>query len=187
MSTMIPKTAPLVLLLGAVLTNVACGGEQKPVESPATVGKAPIATGKEEYAVEKPTEKSVPNTSTAAGVNISDAILKACGIKEADAYFAFDSSKITSGGPLEKVAQCFTTGPLKGKSMKLVGHADPRGDSEYNVQLGLSRADAVAKFLFDKGLDKKQAATTSRGAMDAKGTDEPSWALDRRVDVMLAD
>ena len=50
-----------------------------------------------------------------------------------------------------------------------------------------SRADSVAKYLFDKGLDKKQAATTSRGAMDAKGTDEPSWALDRRVDIMLAD
>jgi hypothetical protein len=28
--------------------------------------------------------------------------------------------------------------------------------------------------------------TTSRGEMDATGTDESSWAKDRRVDVVLA-
>jgi hypothetical protein len=27
--------------------------------------------------------------------------------------------------------------------------------------------------------------STSRGAMDAVGTDEPSWARDRRVDISL--
>ena len=36
-----------------------------------------------------------------------------------------------------------------------------------------------------KQLDAKQAQSSSRGAMDATGTDEPSWARDRRVDVML--
>jgi hypothetical protein len=45
----------------------------------------------------------------------------------------------------------------------------------------------VVKYLFSKGLDKTQASTTSRGAMDAKGTDEASWAFDRRVDVLLGD
>jgi peptidoglycan-associated lipoprotein len=165
---------------------VGCGGTKKPAEEP-TTAKAEIATEKEDFKVEKPTAKNVPNTPTASGVNISDAILKACGIKEADAYFAFDSTKIVSAGPLDKVAECFMTGPLKGRAMKLVGHADPRGDADYNVQLGLSRADSVAKYMFDKGLDKKQASTTSRGAMDAKGTDDASWALDRRVDVVLAE
>jgi hypothetical protein len=29
-------------------------------------------------------------------------------------------------------------------------------------------------------------ATTSRGEMDAKGTDERSWSQDRRVDILLA-
>jgi hypothetical protein len=35
------------------------------------------------------------------------------------------------------------------------------------------------------GLDKSKTESTSRGAMDATGTDEPSWARDRRVDLML--
>ena len=90
-------------------------------------------------------------------------------------------------GPLDKLAECFKSGPMKGRVMKLVGHADPRGDSDYNMQLGLSRADSVAKYLADQGLEKKQATTTSRGALDASGTDEASWAQDRRVDVVLAE
>jgi peptidoglycan-associated lipoprotein len=170
------------LTISLILT--ACGGDKKPAEDGTTAKKA-IATEKEE--VEKVNEKTVPNTPTASGINIDDAILKACGISAKEAYFPFDSTKIINSVPLDKVAECFKTGPLKGRSMKLVGHADPRGDADYNVQLGLQRADAVAKYLFDKGLDKKQASTTSRGAMDAKGTDDSSWALDRRVDVKLAD
>lgn len=165
---------------------VGCGGSQKPAEEPKTE-KTAIATGKDEFKVEKPTEKTVPNTPSASGVHISDEIRKACGITDTEAYFAFDSTKIVTAGPLDKLADCFKTGPMKGRVMKLVGHADPRGDADYNVQLGLSRADSVAKYLNDKGLEKKQATTTSRGAMDAKGTDESTWALDRRVDVVLAE
>lgn len=172
--------------LAVAMILTACGGDKKPPEDQTTAKKA-IATEKEESLAEKPNDKNVPNTPTASGVYIDDAIAKACGIKEQEAYFAFDSNKIIKAGPLDKLAECFKTGPMKGKNMKLVGHADPRGDSDYNVQLGLSRADSVAKYLFEKGLDKKQAATTSRGAMDAKGTDDSSWALDRRVDVKLAE
>ena len=86
---------------------------------------------------------------------------------------------------LEQVATCFMTGPLKGRLLKLVGHADPRGGSDYNVTLGQSRADSVGQYLIGKGMDKAKTESTSRGAMDATGTDEPSWARDRRVDVML--
>lgn len=173
------------LLVLGVAAVVACTDEKKPAEGP--VGKAAIATPKEEPAAVKPDETSVPNTATASGVKISDEIAKACGLDNTEAYFAFDSAKITTAGPLDKLAECFKTGPMKGRVMKLVGHADPRGDADYNVQLGLSRADSVAKYLYGKGLDKKQATTTSRGAMDATGKDEAGWALDRRVDVVLAE
>jgi outer membrane protein OmpA-like peptidoglycan-associated protein len=80
---------------------------------------------------------------------------------------------------------CFTSGPLKGRTLKLVGHADPRGDSDYNMTLGQSRADSVAGYMRSKGMDKAKTESTSRGAMDATGSDDPSWARDRRVDLML--
>jgi peptidoglycan-associated lipoprotein len=78
------------------------------------------------------------------------------------------------------------TGPLKGRSMRLVGHADPRGNEEYNMALGGRRADNVASAIASAGMDSARMATSSRGKMDATGTDEAGWAKDRRVDIMLA-
>jgi peptidoglycan-associated lipoprotein len=128
-----------------------------------------------------------PDSPTASAVRISDEIVKACGIKQADAYFAFDSANVRpdDASVLDQVVTCFTSGPLKGRTIKLVGHADPRGGSDYNMTLGQSRADSVAGYMLGKGMDKAKTESTSRGAMDATGSDEPSWARDRRVDLML--
>ena len=103
------------------------------------------------------------------------------------ASFAFDSANVQSQdtGTLEKVARCFTSGPLKGRTLKVVGHADPRGETEYNFVLGNSRADAVGGFLRSKGMDNAKIATSSRGELDASGSDESGWARDRRVDLLL--
>jgi peptidoglycan-associated lipoprotein len=131
--------------------------------------------------------EKAPDSPTASAVRISDEIVQACGISAPDAYFAFDSSHLRPEDThvLSQVTVCFTTGPLKGRQLKLVGHADPRGGSDYNMTLGQSRADAVAKYMVSKGMDKAKTDSSSRGAMDATGGDEPSWARDRRVDMML--
>lgn len=131
--------------------------------------------------------RSQPAASTRGTVMISEELRRACGIPDDDAYFAFDSAAIESVDitPLDAVAKCFTVGPLKGRSLRLIGHADPRGSSEYNMTLGQSRADSVEGYLGRRGLTRSQIGTTSRGAIDATGTSESGWAHDRRVDVML--
>ncbi len=123
-----------------------------------------------------------------ANIEISPQIAEACGISETDAYFPYNSAKVSKSADLlfTKLADCFTTGPLAGKSMKLVGHADPRGEDEFNMTLGGRRADNVSDALEKKGLPESQMQTTSRGEMDAVGTDEASWAKDRKVGVFLA-
>jgi peptidoglycan-associated lipoprotein len=126
--------------------------------------------------------------ATTGGIQVSSDVLKACGLSDTDAYFPFDSTRLERQDivPLNAISVCFTTGGLKGHSVKLVGHADPRGATEYNMTLGQSRADGVETYLEKKGLAKAKVETTSRGAMDATGTDEVGWAHDRRVDLMLA-
>jgi peptidoglycan-associated lipoprotein len=121
-------------------------------------------------------------------VNISEDIRNACGIAEAEARFAFDSATVQKGDlpVLDKLAICFTSGKLAGRNMRLVGHADPRGDEEYNLVLGGRRADGVKNYLVGAGLPGAQAQTTSRGEMDATGMNESGWARDRRVDIVLA-
>jgi peptidoglycan-associated lipoprotein len=120
-------------------------------------------------------------------IQIDPEIKKACGITDAEAYFAFDSANIREPDRvvLKKLAVCFSTGPLAGRQMRLVGHADPRGDEEYNRVLGQRRADNVKGAIASQGLDSAKMVTTSRGEDDATGTDENTWSRDRRVDIML--
>jgi peptidoglycan-associated lipoprotein len=166
----------------AVLFSVAAGCGSDPKPQPKTSAMAPTGPKKEETPMPPP-----PNSPTASAISIDDAILKACGIEAPKAHFAFDSANIQSQdtSTLEQVARCFTSGPLKGRMLKVVGHADPRGETEYNFVLGNSRADAVGGFLRSKGMDNAKLATSSRGELDATGVDESGWARDRRVDLLL--
>lgn len=176
------QVAPLAFVIAAA-SLLACGGD---TPKPKTSGDVkPAATA--ESATNRLPAKA-PDSPTASAVRISDEIVKACGISEPDAYFAFDSANLRPDDArvLDQVITCFVSGPLKGRTLKLVGHADPRGEGDYNMTLGQSRADSVAGYMLGKGMDKSKAQSTSRGAMDATGTDEPTWARDRRVDLMLA-
>jgi peptidoglycan-associated lipoprotein len=170
------------LSLASIILVAACAGEETPPpEVPAPPPPPPAAPAP------APAAKELDDGSQAA-VNIAEDIRRACGITEAEAKFDFDSARIRQGDApvLDKLVACFTTGALAGRSMRLVGHADPRGDEEYNLVLGGRRSDSVKGYMVRAGLKDGQAQTTSRGEMDAEGTDDASWARDRRVDVVLA-
>jgi outer membrane protein OmpA-like peptidoglycan-associated protein len=123
-------------------------------------------------------------------VRVAPDILEACGIGVASGknpFFAFDSSALSSGDQhiLNEVATCFETGPLAGRSITLTGRADPRGSEEYNRSLGDRRATGVQRYLENHGMAAANLSESSRGALDATGTDEDGWTQDRRVDVDL--
>jgi peptidoglycan-associated lipoprotein len=133
---------------------------------------------------------SAPNSDKMA-VNVDADIVKACNLKfeniEDAPKFDYDSESLTPGekNVLEAIAKCLTTGPLKGRAVDLVGRADPRGETEYNMTLGAKRARSVHSFLGNLGVPADKLHETSRGELDAKGTDEDGWRKDRRVDVRL--
>jgi len=181
-----------IVLVSTMLAALAAGCGSDPVEAPKTAA-VPVA-GAQKPAVAQQANK--PNTEakkdrltpTAGSVHIEDRILKACG-DIPRARFAFDSTELEpeASKALEALARCFTTGALAGKGMKLVGHADPRGETEYNFGLGQKRAGSVAEFLGKKGMEKSRVETSSRGEIEASGIDEEGWAQDRKVDVFLAE
>ncbi len=78
-----------------------------------------------------------------------------------------------------------TTGPLAGRTLELVGRADPRGAEEYNMALGDRRANTIRDHLSGHGMALDKLAPSSRGKLDAVGTDEDGWQRDRRVDISL--
>jgi peptidoglycan-associated lipoprotein len=158
---------------------VACGSDKKPAPV------APAAT------TEPPAVTSAPATPSNSAVNVDDAITKACKLKFADTSqspkFDFDSEQLSPAEKdiLEQIAKCLTTGPLKGRSVDLVGRADPRGETEYNMTLGAKRSRAAHQFLASAGVANDHLFDTSRGELDASGKDEEGWRKDRRVDVRL--
>lgn len=100
-------------------------------------------------------------------------------------YFAYDNSSVP--------AAAFDTlrahaNYLKGNSnakVRLEGHADERGTREYNVALAERRAQSVEKFLRVQGVSAAQIEMVSYGEEKpaAYGSDEMSWAKNRRVEL----
>lgn len=172
-----------VLSILALGTALGCGSDPPP---PARTAEAPPPPAKPAPAPIANNPK--PDDDASKGnINISDEIKAACGISDAEAFFAYDSANIRAQDKavLEKLATCFTTGKLKGREMRLVGHADNRGEDDYNMMLGQRRADNVKGAIVTAGMTASKALTTSRGELDATGADEASWQKDRRVDIVL--
>jgi peptidoglycan-associated lipoprotein len=162
-----------------------CGGEAKPAVAPPTATTAAVPA--------TPLAPAAPG-KTNSTIYLSDRLRKACGITTVDTVkdtpkFDFDQSAILpeDRDVLTLVAQCLTTGPLKGRAVRLVGRADPRGSAEYNMALGERRSNAVLKYLTALGVASAQLSETSRGSLDAVGNDEAAWREDRRVDIDLVE
>lgn len=165
----------LALAAAAMLT--ACSSDPKPDPvTPIATTPPPAATPKKDTA-----------TPSSGSVHIDDKIVKACGDLPT-AHFAFDSTSIDADAAraLDALARCFSAGPLKGRSVALIGHADPRGEFDYNMGLGQRRAGSVGDYLTTHGVEKGHVAASSRGEIEAVGADDEGWARDRKVDVLLA-
>jgi peptidoglycan-associated lipoprotein len=172
--------AALVILIAAV----GCSSGKKQVEEP--TAKPPTADQQPAAAPDVSADEKVSDTLAMSGD-----LVKICGIKAgpsaASPTFDYDKDELTvdDRAVLEQLAQCLIKGPLAGKTVSLIGRADPRGTQEYNLALGSRRASSVGEYLERLGVAKPQLARTTRGALDATGTDEAGWAKDRRVDIQL--
>ena len=181
----------------AILSLVAASGCDSPGLS--KKAKAPTQPTQQAIGATETTGASIGDPKSmgpaveTVGLSVSNAIAKACGItahadgKPLAPSFEYDSAALAEEDRklLSQVAKCLTEGALRGRSVALVGRADPRGEPEYNMTLGGSRADTVHRYMIDLGVGRERLQATSRGEMDATGTNEAGWAHDRRVDVEL--
>ena len=77
----------------------------------------------------------------------------------------------------------------RGKIAVLEGHADERGSNEYNLALGLRRAEAVREIMVASGVYADQIETISYGEERPRslGSDESAWLENRRVRIVYSD
>ena len=172
--------ALIVVLAGA------CNHEKVTPAHPSAASTAPPTT-----AASKAPRDLTTNQKMSHSLALSSDIVQLCGIKAtpsgASPKFAFDRADLSDDdhNVLQQLATCMRTGPLQSKSVELIGRADSRGTAEYNLALGSRRARNVNDYLQSLGVNETFLSQTSRGALDATGTDEAGWANNRRVDIML--
>lgn len=126
--------------------------------------------------------------ASVTAVRLDEAIRSKCNTTSAvTPVFEFSSSELSSEAKdtLDTVATCFATGPLKDKSLRVIGFTDPTGTRALNYELGMERAQTVALFLEKHGIKRAQLLVTSRGEEGAS-PDSARWSADRIVDLSIA-
>jgi peptidoglycan-associated lipoprotein len=101
-------------------------------------------------------------------------------------YFDFDRSELRPEvqAELDKYINILRNG---NQSVRLEGHADERGTTEYNLALGERRANSIGNYLVVNGVARNRIETVSFGEERpaATGHDESAHAQNRRVEVIL--
>jgi peptidoglycan-associated lipoprotein len=99
--------------------------------------------------------------------------------------FGFDSSVLDAGmrAEIETAAACLRNST---EFVRVEGHCDDRGTTEYNLALGQRRADAVARYLVGLGVapSRVQAVSYGEERPAAQGRGEAVWAENRRVEIL---
>ncbi len=181
-----------------VVGILGCGDAAKPAvnaeNSHDTKVSTPIAQAKETAAIKRDDDSERVTQAVTKLLGLDAEIVRMCNLhfdvaptEEGAPRFDTDESDITSqdASILTQVATCLTSGALAGRHVKLVGRADSRGTNEYNMVLGEHRASTVGQYLEKQGVEPPRINSTSRGELDATGTDETSMRDDRRVDILL--
>jgi len=109
---------------------------------------------------------------------------RARGVLEQRVFFDYDDASLRSDSrqlldskvPLLRQYPSFT--------MMIEGHADERGSTEYNLALGMRRAETVVQYLVGFGLEAQRFRTVSYGEERplAQGQGESAWSQNRRAE-----
>ena len=165
-------TSACALLMLA--TTVACAKRQ-PAAQPMPQQSAPPS--------------SAPSAPPAAAANPGDAEAAAAlqrmrMVLEQTVLFDYDDSSLRADA--QEVLAAKVPYLRENNSIELLveGHADERGSIEYNLALGLRRANAVRDYLTGFGLSTSRFETATLGEDQpvARGADERAWAQNRRAE-----
>ena len=102
-------------------------------------------------------------------------------------FFDYDEASLTSDTEQTLRAKLEVLRSCPSVRLRMEGHADERGTSEYNIALGSERAQSASQFFTGFGLDGARFSTVSRGeeVPIARGSNEASWARNRRVEFII--
>lgn len=103
---------------------------------------------------------------------------------EAAIYFETNSSMLANDAQSILDQKGATLSREPALTLIITGHADERGDDEFNFALGKRRAEAAKQYLVDREVKATRLCTRTRGREEpaASGHTEDAWALNRRAE-----
>jgi len=176
----------LVPLVAAILVVGACGGDPPPPPAPPpgpdmdslrayqdSVRRAEEAARAEaaRMAAERAAEAERQRAAAAARATLEEMV-----------FFDYDISEVRDDAATVLRAKVDILRASPQVRIRIEGHADERGSTEYNLALGNRRAEAIRQFLTGFGLSENRFEIVSfgEGRPLAQGMNEGSWARNRR-------
>ncbi|MCC7441768.1 MAG: peptidoglycan-associated lipoprotein Pal [Bdellovibrionales bacterium] len=101
--------------------------------------------------------------------------------------FPYDSYTLTAESKMKLDANAQILSDKRSVQIQIEGHCDERGGIQYNLALGEKRANAVRKYLVDKGVKGDRITTISFGEerpLDT-GHTEAAWGRNRRANFVI--
>ncbi len=102
-------------------------------------------------------------------------------------FFDYDRSEITPEAERVLRAKLEVLRAFPAIQLRIAGHADERGSTEYNLALGSRRAESVRQFFVTFGVQGSRFTTTSFGEERPleMGTTEAAYARNRRAEFQI--
>jgi len=176
----------IVPVLAAILVAGACGGDPPPPPPPPP-GPDMDSLRAYQDSVRRAQEAAQAEAARLAAERAAEAerqrrIAAARATLEEMVFFDYDMSAIRPDAEavLRRKVEVLRTSPQV--RLRIEGHADERGSTEYNLALGNRRAEAIRQFLTGFGLsaDRFEIVSFGEDRPLAQGSNEQAWSRNRR-------
>ena len=176
----------VVPVMAAILVAGACGGDPPPPPPPPP-GPDMDSLRAYQDSVRRAQEAAAAEAArrqaeAAAEAERQRRVAAARTTLEEMVFFDYDMSQIRPDAEavLRRKAEVLRASPQV--RLRIEGHADERGSTEYNLALGNRRAEAVRQFLTGFGIsaDRFEIVSFGEDRPLAQGSNEQAWSRNRR-------
>ncbi|HUR91751.1 MAG TPA: OmpA family protein [Gemmatimonadaceae bacterium] len=181
-------TKSTMVLCALALTAVACGKRIKPImPTPVSTAQADSLDRVRQQAIDdslralqaREQERQRQQAAMAAAQE-AEAIALITGT----VYFDYNQSALSAEARATLDAKVPALQARPAFRIRITGHTDERGSSEYNLALGLRRAAELKAYLVANGIEASRIDISSMGEERpaAQGSNEAAWAQNRRAE-----
>lgn len=174
-----------VTVFAATLLVGACGGDPPPPPPPPQPDQDSLQAYNDSVAAAEAARRAEAErlaAERAAEAERQRAIREARATLEEMVFFDYDMSDLRDDAEATLRSKVDILRASPQVQIRIEGHADERGSTEYNMALGNRRAEAIRQFLVGFGLAENRFEIVSfgEGRPLQQGSTESAWARNRR-------